>query len=62
MEIPSPKYMYRKSGNFRSQNIFVVVEGYENKFHENFFLQRTNNTARFSGNERLNLRNNSTKY
>ena len=26
----------RKSGNFRSQNIFLVGEGYENKIRENF--------------------------
>ena len=27
---------YRKCGNFRGQNIFVLVQGYENKFRENF--------------------------
>ena len=33
--------MYRKSGNFRCQIIFVVSQGYENKFRENFWT--TNN-------------------
>ena len=27
---------YRKSGNFRRQNIFVVAQGYENKYREIF--------------------------
>ena len=32
---------YRKFGNFRCQNIFVVAQDYENKFSENFYT--TNN-------------------
>ena len=35
-KVPVWKYLYRKSRNFRCQNIFVVVEGYKNKFHKNF--------------------------